>query len=283
MDVANCFTYEEAIKEIRGCLSKELKAIGSLVMKMIEVGSKTLCEMDTEMIRKLVNEAHKEAQQACHVASGYVQKIQSECEKLTEEKGRLQKELKDKKGQLESLQHQLKTIEAEKEMNEKCLQEAESSLRLAEEASQRLKDHEKAMETGRNVGIGLLFIPFIGLILGAATIAGCEVSRQQAGEAQNSAHDHVLSQKENVSKCESVLKACLRNIESKMAEITQNEKEIQASDDELTNQRKLLAKLFETDCKLKTGTTVLNELYGDHWERHTMGWILHCRDSPLRR
>ncbi|XP_038673135.1 uncharacterized protein LOC119976597 [Scyliorhinus canicula] len=262
MDVANCFTYEEAIKEIRGCLFKELKAIESLVMKMIAVGSKTLCEMDTEMIRKLVNEAHKEAHQASNVASGYVRKIQSECEKLTEEKGKLQKELEDKKGQLESLQHQLKTIEEEKEMNVKCLQEAESSLQLAEEALQRLKDHEKAMETGRNVGIGLLFIPFIGLILGAATIIGCEVTRQQACEAEKRANGHMVSQKENVSRCESDLRACLYNIQKKMAEITETEKNIQALDYELTSQHELLKKLFETDNKLKTGATVLNNLSG---------------------
>ncbi|XP_078413647.1 uncharacterized protein LOC144689983 isoform X2 [Cetorhinus maximus] len=262
MAVANCFTYEEAIDEIRGCLFKELKTIERMVIKMIEVSSKTLHKMDIEMIRKLVNDAYGEVHQACNIASGYVQKIQSECEKLTEDKGKLQRELADKKGQLDSLRRQLSTIKEEKEMNEKRLQDAESSLQLAEAALQKAEAHEKSMEIGRNVGIGLLFIPFLGPLLGAATITGCEISRQQALEPRKVAHRDVCSQRENVSRCTSDLEACMHNIEMKMDEITQNEKKIQALDDELKTQQELLKKLFETDSKLKTGMTALNELAG---------------------
>ncbi|XP_041067881.1 uncharacterized protein LOC121290906 [Carcharodon carcharias] len=262
MAVANCFTYEEAIDEIRGCLFKVFKNIERLVIKMIKVSNKTLCKMDIEMIRKLANDAYGEVHQACNIASGYVQKIQSECEKLTEDKGKLQRELADKKGQLDSLWHQLSTIKVEKEMNKKRLQDAESSLRLAEAALQKAEEHEKSMEIGRNVGIRLLFIPFVGPILGAATVVGCEISRQQDLETQLLALCDMCSQQGNVLRCISDLNACFHNIDMKLDEITLNQKKIQALDDELKTQQELLKKLFETDSELKTGITVLNELAG---------------------
>ncbi|GCB79195.1 hypothetical protein scyTo_0015944, partial [Scyliorhinus torazame] len=94
------------------------------------------------------------------------------------------------------------------------------------------------------------------------TAISCQIGIVNALEDQKAADCRVRSQEANISKCKSDLKACRHNIKMKMAEITQIEKKIQSLDDELTNRHESLKKSFETDCKLKEGMTVLNELYG---------------------
>ncbi|XP_051868691.1 uncharacterized protein LOC127568691 [Pristis pectinata] len=262
MAVAHLFMNEEAASKIGECLSREIKAVESLASNLSRIGNRALSEADIDMIQMLVQEAHWGAQGAYDLASGYLKKVQSECEKLTEEKGRLQEEVKEKKQQLSNLQAQLPHIRKEKEGHENYLRDARESLRVAEEALERQREHERSMAVGRDVGIGLMFIPIIGTIAGAITVGVCETSRQQAEESCRQANEQVERQQEQVSKCSRDLESCISRIEEKRKEINQTEQSIQDVENELESLHELLKNLFDIDCQLKHGTVAVSELLG---------------------
>ncbi|XP_062911025.1 uncharacterized protein LOC134350044 [Mobula hypostoma] len=262
MEVAPFYMDGEVPHKIAVCLSREIKAVQSLANNLISIQNRALSEMDTDVIQMLVQEAHSGAQGAYDVASGYLRKVQSECEQLTEEKGLLQEVLREKKQQLSRLQAQLPNIEKEKEEYENRLRCSRESLRNTEQALERQREEERSMTVGRDVGIGLLFLPIIGTIAGAITVGICETRRAEAEKNCQWCRAKVQEEEQRVSKCSSDLQSCISHIKETKDEIDQTENRIKSVEGELDRLYELLNNCFALDSLLKHGTFAVSELLG---------------------
>ncbi|XP_072906499.1 uncharacterized protein [Hemitrygon akajei] len=170
--------------------------------------------------------------------------------------------MKEKKQQLSRLQAQLPNIRKEKEEYENRLCHLRESLRHAEQALEKQRETERSMETGWNIGIGLLFIPIIGTIAGAITAIACEIGRADAEENCRSIRRQVQREGEYISKCSRDLESCISRIKRTMDEIDWTEKRIKSVEGQLNSLHKLLNNRFALDYLLKHGTVAVNELLG---------------------
>ncbi|XP_032882290.1 uncharacterized protein LOC116976507 [Amblyraja radiata] len=262
MAVAKCFTEKEAANKIGERLSKQIETVELLASKLTRIGNRAPNKADIDVIQRLVQKAHCEAKEAYGMADGYLREVQSVCENLMEEKGRMQEEMKRKKQELSALQGQLPTIRQEKDKQEHYMHSLTESLRVAEKALERQREHEKSMETGRNVSMWIMLIPIIGTIAGGISALVCEASRAQAEGNCRSLGEEVRRGEKKVSKCSSDLQSCISRIEKMGNEIHQTEKRIQAVDDQLNRQQERLEYFFAIDCQLKHGTLSMSELLG---------------------
>lgn len=166
MAVAKYSMEAEATNKIGKRLSKQVETVGLLASKLTTIGNRAPNKADVHVIQWLVQKAHCEAKEAYDMAVGYLREVQFVCEKLMEEKGRMQEEMKLKKQELSALQGQLPTIRQEKVNQEHYMLSLRESLRVAERALAAQREHERSMETGRNVSMWLMLIPIIGTIAG---------------------------------------------------------------------------------------------------------------------
>ncbi|XP_059841484.1 uncharacterized protein LOC132402600 [Hypanus sabinus] len=262
MAVVQFFSKEGDAHRIEKCLSREIEAVKLLATLLRKVRNRNLTEMDIANIQMLVQEAHSGAQGAYDTVSGYLRKVQSDCEKLTEEKGRLQEARKEKKQQLSHLQAQLPNIRKEKEEYENRLRRSRESLRHAEQALEKQKETERLMKTGRNIGIGLLFIPIIGTIAGTVTVVACEIGRANAAKNYQLIKRQMQREEEYISKCSRDLETCISRITETMIEIFLTEQRINGVEDQLDSLPEHLKTCFALDYLLKHGTVAVNELLG---------------------
>ncbi|XP_055495080.1 uncharacterized protein LOC129699383 isoform X1 [Leucoraja erinacea] len=262
MAVAQYFMKAEAANKIGKHLSKQVKAVESLASKLTRIGNRAPNKADVDVIQWLVQKAHCEAKEAYGMAVGYLREVQSVCENLMEEKGRIQEEMKRKKQELSALQGQLPTMREEKTKQKRYMRSLREPLRVAERALERQREHERSMEIARNVSIGIMFIPIIGTIAGGISAIACEVSRAEAEDNCRSLREEVRRGEEKVSKCSSDLQSCISRIEKVRNAIRQTKKRIQAVDDQLNMQQERLEYFFAIDCQLKHGTLSMNTLLG---------------------
>ncbi|XP_062911488.1 uncharacterized protein LOC134350348 [Mobula hypostoma] len=261
MAAVQLFSKEDAHR-IETYLSREIDALKLLATSLSRIRNGKLTETDTALIQILVQKAHSGAQGAYDVASGCLRKVQSVCEKLTEEKGRLQEAMKEKKQQLSSLQAQLPNIRKEKEEYENRLRRSRESLRDAEKKLKEERETEKLMETGRNVAIGLSFIPIIGTIPGVITAIACEIGRANAEDNCRLIRRQVQREEEYISKCSRDLESCISRIKETMDEIDRTVKRRKSVEDQLDSLHELLKNHFEFDSQLKHGTVAVSGLLG---------------------
>ncbi|XP_072123088.1 uncharacterized protein [Mobula birostris] len=262
MAVANLSVNEEVLSKIGECLLQEIEAVKSLANKMINIGNGDLSEMDICVIQTLVQKAHQGAQGAYDAASACLREVQSFHAKSVKKKGRLQAEVKVKKQQLSNLRDWLQVIKSEKEEYEKNLRYAEESLRDAEQALERQREEERSMAVGRDVGIGLLFLPIIGTIAGAITIGVCESQRAEAEANCQLFSEQIRDEEEHISKCSARLQSYIARIEEKKREIERLDKNLQSTENQLEKLHELLKILGELDYQLKQGTGIVNQLLG---------------------
>ncbi|XP_034146659.1 major antigen-like [Esox lucius] len=160
------------------------------------------------------------------VADQQLREIDKYFEELTNKIGMLESEERRLKPQLDNLENQLKEINDSLQNYSDALKKAECDVSSSKNALDECRSRETYNETIRNVGIGVMFIPFLGLIAGSVMIGvgQTELNRatfeaQQAEEVMNnfqkqvdSFTSEVTAKKQEKSELNEMIEECQRNI-----------------------------------------------------------------------
>ena len=100
------------------------------------------------------------------VAKSHLDRVDEYTEELTQRKGELESERQSLQTDLANLQTQCRAIEDSMSDYKYALEKAEIEMEFAERHLEHCRDQARHNQTIRDVGIGLMFIPFIGTIIG---------------------------------------------------------------------------------------------------------------------
>ncbi|XP_049896906.1 uncharacterized protein LOC126388058 [Epinephelus moara] len=122
-------------------------------------------------IRREIESMKQELERSEQVAKQELLKLDGDTERLTAEQSCLAKEKQKREGELQNYRIELKSHQESLERNQEKLRQARCRVKKAEEAYDDMKRRRDEAETKRNVGIGLMAIPFIGWIAGKKIFA----------------------------------------------------------------------------------------------------------------
>uniref|UniRef100_A0A3B4T4Q1 Myosin tail domain-containing protein n=1 Tax=Seriola dumerili TaxID=41447 RepID=A0A3B4T4Q1_SERDU len=156
------------------------------------------------------------------VAKTELQRLDEETEHLTAMQSDLARQKKKKEGELKNLKTQLESDRSSLASYREALKTEKRNLESAEDTLSSMRRRRDEAETMRNVGIGMMFIPFVGWI------------------PMNEASNAVRTAKREVESCESQVKSYSNKVSKYESEISQAKRDIQEADN----------KIHETDAKL---------------------------------
>ncbi|XP_060686726.1 uncharacterized protein LOC132819299 [Hemiscyllium ocellatum] len=243
-------------KEVLPHYSKTLTSVMSLADIAIRVSDTALSETDERRFRFKVEEAHSEIQKA--VQGG--EKVRGQVDRKTEDIAAKNpdSEIESLRKQLEDVDKQLIAEETEKDKTRDELHRAQAQLLHTTETQDKANVKKAEKETLRNLGYGLLIIPFIGIPMVLSTlkeIKRCEDTIQNTTEAKGKLEMECDTKQENLKKYYDTIK-------------TLKEKRVKCEGDkekrrmELHDQKQERAELFDTQKKVRDALYYLSNLQG---------------------
>ncbi|XP_036070672.1 uncharacterized protein LOC112142066 [Oryzias melastigma] len=186
-------------------------------------------------IRQEIEEMKQHLEESEQIAVRELQHLDEETESLTAEQSHLENQKKRREGELEDLKLQLDSHRSSLKTYNEALRTEQSNLRSAEATLSDMKKKQKEAETLRNVGIGFMFIPVIGLIPGAVMAIGGQIDL-------DSASDRVDRARSEIRRCESQITSYSNQVSRYEGFVSQAQNDIQVA-----NRR-----IHETQLKLQT-------------------------------
>ncbi|XP_022612848.1 uncharacterized protein LOC111230401 [Seriola dumerili] len=184
-------------------------------------------------IRRQIENMKQQLEASEQVAKTELQRLDEETEHLTAMQSDLARQKKKKEGELKNLKTQLESDRSSLASYREALKTEKRNLESAEDTLSSMRRRRDEAETMRNVGIGMMFIPFVGWIPGAALAI---IGETEMNEASNA----VRTAKREVESCESQVKSYSNKVSKYESEISQAKRDIQEADN----------KIHETDAKL---------------------------------
>ncbi|XP_060686677.1 centromere-associated protein E-like [Hemiscyllium ocellatum] len=243
-------------KEVLPHYSKTLTSVVSLADIAIRVSDTALSETDERRFRFEVEEAHSEIQKA--VQGG--EKVRGQVDRKTEDIAAKNpdSEIESLRKQLEDVDKQLIAEETEKDKTRDELYRAQAQLLHTTETQDKANVKKAEKETLRNLGYGLLIIPFIGIPMVLSTskeIKRCEDTIQNTTEAKGKLEMECDTKQENLKKRYDTIK----DLKEKRVD---NEWTMERERAELKRRKEEGAELFDTQKKVRDALYYLSNLQG---------------------
>ncbi|KAL7389494.1 hypothetical protein ABVT39_004973 [Epinephelus coioides] len=247
-----------------GPLKSGLQSFNTVTDLLLSVNADIIlpgCQTFDE-IRKEIESMKQELERSEQVAKQELLKLDGDTERLTAEQSCLAEEKQKREGELQKYRIELKSHQESLERNQEKLRQARCRVKKAEEAYDDMKRRRDEAETKRNVGIGLMAIPFIGWVAGPLLVGVGQKEMDQSSDLMNSARSEVRefeSQEErfsrNVSEYRSKISQSQANIQNTDARIRQTE----ASLKDLSKKREVVA---DIQAKTRQAVRQLGRLSG---------------------
>ncbi|RXM94091.1 hypothetical protein EOD39_18379 [Acipenser ruthenus] len=242
-------------------LKEGVDTIDSLTVFLLAVDKEHM-EQDHEKIRKMIEEADQSMSKAETAAQCQLVMVDEEYLGLTREKGSLECERTNKTTEVKNLKT---TLASRNTILENSRHALEIAKRERQNAQQNL-DQERAKyqeeEIKRNIGIGLLFIPLIGPIVGGTMIGVYQASMNNAMDVVKHAEaaEHKWgNEASNYSSKVTKYKDLVINMEKEISNTNSVLEEIDSKLQQLSQKRIAIADVQE---KLRAATNFLSTLAG---------------------
>ncbi|XP_051784969.1 uncharacterized protein LOC114653159 [Erpetoichthys calabaricus] len=219
-------------------------------------------ENDSGKFRKSILEAKKSLSQAEDSANCQLAKVNEKCISLTCDKNQLEEEEKVRKDNLNAVQKDLQHFEELLRISRDSLNQAIRNRSSAEESVERARQRARQEETNRNIGIGLLFIPFIGPIIGGTMIGVSQKAMEDAQYAARIAQENVDSWSRNVNTYEGNIRDYTGNADTQRNNIESINRRLQEISSKMENLSRMRQGMGEVQKKLKDATSFLTTLAG---------------------
>nr|XP_023655906.1 uncharacterized protein LOC111837793 [Paramormyrops kingsleyae] len=213
-------------------------------------------------LRSLIIKGKDNFVQAEQRASGILASIDKEYEELTQQKGKLQRQQDDKKTEYKNLQDQLASQRNILLERQRSLANANTYLQATQAKVNEMRRRMEHDEAVRNAGIGLMFIPFVGTIIGATLIGVYQTDLNNATDAKNRAQSEVHNWEREVASSSQGVSDCQTKINQKTQEISQVNTSVEVlgrTIEDVTKQRFVIADIQE---KFRNAVRVLTNLAG---------------------
>ncbi|XP_039609860.1 uncharacterized protein LOC120529790 [Polypterus senegalus] len=232
-------------------LARDLQAIDSNHM-----------ENDSWKIRKSILDAEKTLSQSEMSAMGQLEKLDDKCENLICEKKRLETEEKEKREELFSTQKKLQHLEEMLKSTKESLDQANRNLTSAQKNVESARRTAREQQTVRDVGIGIMFIPIVGLIAGSIMVGVGHTAMENADNAARLAQENVNIWKSAVTRHEANIWHYKRKINMQKTDIDLISERLQDISCELKSLSQVRLEMGEVQEKLKDATFHLCTLAG---------------------
>lgn len=228
-------------------------------------------------IRERIEAASRELSAAEEELGRQRKKVDARTEELVVKRKSLQDEQAEKKGNLTQLRIQLDSCRRSEREAREMLERASRHLSDMQAEVQRRRDEAERNRVQRDVGIGLMFLPIIGTIIGA-TLVGCghvamEAAEAAAGEAQKAVDQHAHEvYKYSVEVC-----SCSAQEQQTEAEIAADKRRLAQIDEEKQALDRFQEEIVALQSGLRKCTTFINVLAGRVWvvERLTKDLLIY--------
>ncbi|XP_048865294.1 LOW QUALITY PROTEIN: uncharacterized protein LOC125739334 [Brienomyrus brachyistius] len=212
-------------------------------------------------LRSLIIKGKDNFVEAEQRASGILGSIDKECEELTQQKGKLQRQ-RYKKTECQNLQDQLASQQNILLEHQRSLANANTHLQATQAKVNEMHRRMEHDEAVRNAGIGLMFIPFVGTIIGATLVGVYQTDLDNATDAKNQAESEVHNWEGQVASSSRGVSDCQTQINQKTQEISQANTSLEVlrrTIEDVTQQRLDIADVQE---KFRNAVRVLTNLAG---------------------
>ncbi|XP_051868695.1 uncharacterized protein LOC127568694 [Pristis pectinata] len=238
---------------------KGISSVLSVLELVVSAPSDELSNSLCEEIKGKAKVAQREILAAEEAASNIVSLVDTGCEELTSQQGKLSKRQGELQASLASTQEQLADLADQRKQVEGQVQSATAWLRQAKQslATARAKLGEK--QTGRDIGIGLTFvIPCIGIPM-AVAFEKERVYRKSEVEAASEELSQVVA---GIKRDEEDLARIARQIPELEKEVEKAAETLSGLTGELLQIKQARTSLADTQCKLRNCSHYLSTLHG---------------------
>ncbi|TWW54479.1 hypothetical protein D4764_0277550 [Takifugu flavidus] len=142
-------------------------------------------------IRRQILNMEQQLESSEKKAAEELQDVDRQTEVLTADQGRLARLKQEKQLELDKLQKQLGSYRSSLETYKDALNTQRRNLESAKETLENMRKKRDEAETMRNVGLGLLAIPFVGWAVGSGLAIGGAIDMDQASGAVDTARSEL--------------------------------------------------------------------------------------------
>uniref|UniRef100_H2ZVE5 Uncharacterized protein n=1 Tax=Latimeria chalumnae TaxID=7897 RepID=H2ZVE5_LATCH len=245
-----------------------LDSLGNLLLSADKNNMKDFYHCIKEQIQK----SELKTVAAEEKAKEELSKVDEKCIQLTIEKKSLEEERERKVLELDSLQKQLNSFKELEESSRGSMRDAERELQCANEALSNAEANVRRNQTGRDAGIGVMFIPIIGPLIGIwdllicesgiGLLAGFQPALDEAQKTAREADQNVNDWRSRVSHYSNEATNFSNQVQNTKEKIDSNSKQLQEVEKELSHLSTLRMKIAEVQEKLQHCTTFLSSLAG---------------------
>ncbi|RVE64485.1 hypothetical protein OJAV_G00126280 [Oryzias javanicus] len=225
-----------AVRET-GPLLKGLRSFNSLSEMLLSTNADIIlpgCQTFDD-IREEIKEMKQHLEESEQIAVRELQHLDKETESLTAEQSNLENQKRRREGELEDLKLQLDSHRSSLKTYNEALETEKNNLQSAERTLRDMRRKKDEAEEMKNFGIGLMFIPFIGLIPGAVLTAVGQTDLDSASEQVDRARSEI-------QRCESQITSYSNLVSRYEGSVSQAQNDIQEAN----------RKIYETWLKLQT-------------------------------
>uniref|UniRef100_A0A8C9TKU3 Uncharacterized protein n=1 Tax=Scleropages formosus TaxID=113540 RepID=A0A8C9TKU3_SCLFO len=244
-----------------------LQAFNDLSVILIDA-DEVIKGAEYEQIRSFILKAKQSFELSECKASGQLQLTDEEYERLIAKIGELQRQRENKETEHKNLSDELASNQRMLQSYRQSLENARSHLASTQKTLNEIRARMEHDEAVRNAGIGLMFIPIVGPIIGEcpnlifSSSLTSTLYLNNATGAKNQAESEVQCWVGRVESTSRDLSNCETKVKEKMTEISNvkmNLEEIEKVKQELSRQRSSVAAIQE---KLRAAVRVLGKLTG---------------------
>ncbi|XP_072120801.1 uncharacterized protein [Mobula birostris] len=217
-------------------------------------------------LRTVVTTAHTEIQKAVAEGGKVQDEVNEAIRDATEEKRKVQQEMENKRKQLLEVGNQLVTLETKKDKKQAELKRVQATILQKEEAQEAENARQAEKETLRNVGFGLLILPFVGIPLALGATREMKRSKELISKASERLSTMKVEQDsvcQELTECqEKVEELRLKQLEVD-SQLRGNEMDVQVRQEHITQLCASRMKVFNSMDHLKALQRELDVVYED--------------------
>ncbi|XP_069061735.1 uncharacterized protein [Pleurodeles waltl] len=217
---------------------------------------------DIQQVDQLIKASVKSLTEAENASNVQVRALSLNLEERVGMIKSLDDEMKRLEAREQGLKEHLSGLQVQESLARQQLQAAQQAVNNANYALHRAFAAKQAAEEEQKLGIGLIFIPIVGPIIGGITISKANEAIQNAKKIMFEAIQDVGHHSWAVSRYEDESQSYSNEIHSTKQKIWANTREIQNSQQNLNCERTLQQKLTNFIISLRKCTTLLSTLAG---------------------
>ncbi|XP_071314759.1 myosin-7-like [Trachinotus anak] len=240
------------VQAVIGPLKSGLQSFNNVSEMLLRINTDIVypgCQTFHDVRLQIMN-MKKQMEKSEQIAREELQHLDEETERLTAEQSNLAEQKKKKECELNDLKTQLDSHRSSLKSYRDALKTERRNLSSAEDTLSNMRQRRDNAETVRNVGIGLMFIPIVGWIPGAAMAIVGEVEMDQASDAVDRA-------KQEIESCESQVRSYSNKVSDYKSLIHQAKHDIRKVDKKISQTQ---AKLWDMSVKRRDVADVQDKM-----------------------